>query len=98
MPVCPVCLSTYAALLSSLGLGFLTDTAWLLPLFVVGLTLVVVALGVKARSRKNYGPFALGLIAAAIVVVGKFFFGLDGDATYIGTVLLTAASLWNFWS
>lgn len=96
--VCPVCLSTYAALFGSLGLGFLSDAAYLFPLFMAGIALAVVALGFKGRAYKNYGPFVLGLIAAAVIVLGKFYFSLDGAAAYFGTALLVAVSIWNFWS
>lgn len=96
--MCPVCPSTYVALLSSLGLGFLTDTTYLFPLYIIGLAIAVGALGVKARIHKNYRPFTLGLIAVVVVIIGKFFFGSDGWASYFGSVLLTIASIWNFWS
>jgi hypothetical protein len=94
--VCPVCWPLYAGLLSALGLGFLMDAAYLLPLTILLLGIAVFALGFRASSRRGYGPFALGLVAAAVVVIGKFKFDSD-PATYGGVVLLVATSFWSLW-
>lgn len=45
--VCPLCSPAYAALLSSLGLGFLVSTTYLLPLTFVFLSLAIGALGLS---------------------------------------------------
>jgi hypothetical protein len=93
---CPACWPAYAGLLGSIGLGFLLDTAYLLPLTAVFLVLAVSALGSRARTRKGYGPLAVGLVAAVVVLVGKFVFESDA-AMYGGIGLLVAASVWNVW-
>lgn len=93
---CPACWPAYAGLLSSIGLGFLLDTVYLLPLTAVFLVLAVSALGFRARTRKGYGPLAVGLVAAVVVLVGKFIFESDA-AMYGGIGLLVAASVWNAW-
>jgi len=93
---CPACWPAYAGLLSSVGLGFLLDTAYLLPLTAVFLVLAVGALAFRARSRRGYGPFGAGLAAAGVVLVGKFVFESDA-AMYGGIGLLVAASVWNAW-
>lgn len=93
---CPACWPAYAGLLSSVGLGFLIDTAYLLPLTTVFLVLAVGALAVRAQTRKGYGPFAMGVGAAIAVLVGKFVFD-SNTAMYSGIGLLIAASLWNAW-
>lgn len=91
---CPACWPAYAGLLSSAGLGFLGEASWLLPLTAAFLCVAVGAL--RARVRRGYGPFGLGLVASAVVLVGKF--ALDSDAAmYAGIGLLVAASLWNTW-
>ena len=54
------------------------------------------ALAFQARQRYGYRPFALGLLAGATVLVGKF--ALDSDpAMYVGIAMLVGASLWNAW-
>jgi len=91
---CPACWPAYAGLLSSLGLGFLVSSTYLIPLTVVFLAVAVGALGFRARTRHGYGPFFLGVIAAAVVVIGKF--GYEYSAvTYAGLGVLVIASLWN---
>ena len=93
---CPACWPAYAGLLSAVGLGFLTDTADLLRLTGLFLMVAVGALGWRAGGRRGYGPFALGLLAATVVTVGKFFFD-SNQAMYGGIALLVGASLWNSW-
>jgi mercuric ion transport protein len=93
---CPACWPAYAGLLSSVGLGFLLDTAYLFPLTAVFLALAVGALAFGARTRRRYGPLGVGLAAAVIVLVGKFIFD-SNTAMYGGIGLLVAASMWNAW-
>jgi len=91
---CPACWPAYAALLSALGVGFVDYTPVLLPLTLVFL---IVTLTILAwRPKRGYAPLALGLFAAAIMLIGKFFFDSD-IATYAGVALLVGASTWNAW-
>lgn len=93
---CPLCWPAYAGLLSSMGLGFLLSSRYLLPLTAVFLLIAIAALAYRAHTRRGYGPMTLGVIAAAGVIVGKFY--VASDATLYGAVsLLVAASLWNSW-
>ena len=59
---CPLCWPAYAGLLSSVGLGFLISTKYLLPLTAAFLAVAVGALAFKAKSRHGYGPFMLGVL------------------------------------
>lgn len=93
---CPACWPAYAGILSSLGLTFLMETRWLLPLTSTFLVLALGALAFRARRRRGYGPFTLGLVASALVLVGKFAFESDA-AMYAGVALLVGASGWNAW-
>jgi len=93
---CPACWPAYAGVLTSLGLGFLLDVRWLFPLTAVFLLVAVIALGFRARRRRGFGPFFVGMAAAAIVLAGKFGFESD-PAMYAGLGLLVAASMWNTW-
>ncbi|MGH7792650.1 MAG: MerC family mercury resistance protein [Thermodesulfobacteriota bacterium] len=93
---CPVCWPAYAGLLSSLGLGLVNYTPYLLPLTVLFLILAVASLGYRAKNRRGYKPFILGVIAASIVIFSKFVFVSD-LAMYGGIALLMSASLWNSW-
>jgi hypothetical protein len=92
--ICPVCSPAYAAVLSSLGLGFLVSTTYLLPVTVAFLAVAVGALAFRASSRRGLRPFGIGVIAASGVVAGKFW--LDSvTITYLGVGLLVVASVWN---
>src|SRR5437588_7217193 len=69
---CPLCWPAYAGLLSSVGLGFLISSAYLLPLTAGLLALALFAMAFRAKNRHGYGPFLLGLVAAIGVLLGKF--------------------------
>src|SRR5437870_3631552 len=89
--ICPLCWPLYAGIVSSIGLGFLVGTTYLLPITGASLAVTLAVLGVGARQRRGYGPFLLGLIASASVLFGKFHFE-STHATYGGiTVLVVAA-------
>jgi hypothetical protein len=93
---CPACWPAYAGLLSSVGLGFLISTVYLLPLTAAFLLLAVAALAFRANKRRGYGPFAVGLVAGSGVLLGKFAW--DSNLTMYGALgLLVIASLWNAW-
>jgi mercuric ion transport protein len=93
---CPACWPAYVGLLSSIGLRFLTQTAYLFPLTIAFFAVAVGALGFRAQSRHGHGPFLAGLVAAVVVIVGKFWFESD-PAVYSGISLLIGGSVWNTW-
>src|SRR5436305_8483390 len=93
---CPLCWPAYAGLLSSVGLGFLISSTYLLPLTAGLLAITLCAMGFRAKKRHGYGPFLLGLVAATGVLFGKFTW--ESHLTIYGAVgLLVVASLWNAW-
>jgi hypothetical protein len=94
--ICPVCWPAYAGVVSSAGLGFLIGTTYLLPVTAALLAVSAGALGFRARQRRGYGPLWIGMLAALLVLAGKF--QLESVATiYAGIVLLVVASGWNIW-
>lgn len=60
---CPLCWPLYAGIVSSVGLGFLIGTTYLLPLTGAFLALTVGVLAFRANQRRGYGPLVLGLAA-----------------------------------
>ena len=94
--ICPACWPAYTGIASALGLGFLISAKYLLPLTVLFLAITAFALGFHASRRHGYGPLWVGLLAAAVILTGKFYFDAE-QATYTGVVLLVAASVWNSW-
>lgn len=94
---CPACWPAYAGLLSSVGLGFLVpNTAYLLPLTVVFLVVAVGVLALGGYKRHGFGPFALGCVASALIIYGKFLLVSD-PVFYAGLGLLILTSVWNSW-
>lgn len=93
---CPACWPAYAGLLSSMGVGFINYTAYLLPMTLVFLMFVIASLAFRARRRRGYRPLLLGVLAAAILLIGKFAYGSD-SIMYVGLGLLVLASVWNSW-
>jgi mercuric ion transport protein len=93
---CPVCWPAYTALLSSAGIGFVDYTPYLLPSIVLFLAITLSALVFRARARRGYGPFLLGVLGAVSVVTGKFI--IESElGLYLGVGLLLGASVWNIW-
>ena len=90
---CSLCWPAYATLLSSLGLGFLGNSAYLLPLTGALLAVAVAGLCLQIKSA-GYVPFAFGLVSGGAILVGKFM--IDSNlATYAGVALLVIASVWS---
>ncbi len=93
---CPACWPAYAGVLSAVGLGFLMETRYLLPLTSLFLAIALFFLAFRARRRRGFGPFVGGLVAAGVLMIGKFVFESD-PAMYVGVAGLMASSLWNSW-
>lgn len=91
---CPLCWSGYAAILSSLGLGFLASSVYMLPIAAVMLAIAVGAVWYGARKRRSYGALALSSLGAAVILAGNFVLD-SAAATYAGVILLTGASILN---
>ncbi|HZO80554.1 MAG TPA: hypothetical protein VFB33_02580 [Candidatus Binataceae bacterium] len=87
---CPLCWPGYAALLSSLGLGFLASARYLLPLTIALLGIALVGLAIQARWQ-GLMPIMLASVASVAIVLGKFVLNLSA-ATYAGVALLLLAS------
>ncbi len=93
---CPLCWPAYAGLLSTVGLGFLIPARNLLLVTSVFLTASTATLSFRAKTRHGYRPALLSLVAATIILFGKF--SIESQAVmYSGLGLLVAASLWNGW-
>lgn len=91
---CPACQPAYAGPVTVIGLGFLTDAQYLLPIASVVLGLTLVALGYKAKSRHGYRPLMLGLTALGTIILGKFV-RLSDAIVWEGLALHMVASVWN---
>ena len=79
-----------------IGLSLLPNMTYLLPLTVVFLLIAVGTLSFRARRRRGYAPFALGIVAASFILLGKFSLA-SNPVLYVGLGLLILASVWNSW-
>ena len=65
--------------------------------FTVGSLLFAVGmLGYRANNRHGLGPLVIGLLAAILIMLGKFYIRID-SLSYAGIFLLITASVWNAW-
>lgn len=94
--LCPACWPAYAGVFGAFGLGFLLDRTYLLPFTTVLLGFALFALAFRAKSRRGYGPFVLGILSAGLMLTFKFAYVLVPLA-YAGLAGFLAASLWNAW-
>ena len=93
---CPACWPLYAGLLSSLGIGFVNYTPYILPSTIVMIIVALLPIGLRAYKTHTYKPLICGLMASAILLSGKFF--MDNEYIfYSGALLLIISSLWNIW-
>ena len=91
---CPVCWPFYSGIVSSVGLGFLISTKYLLPLTIAFLVLTLGGLAYRAKQRRRFKPFVFGIVGAAAVLLGKF--DLESNlVTFTGIVVLVVACVWN---
>src|SRR5438876_10938794 len=82
--LCPMCWPLYAGIVSSVGLGFLVGTTYLIPITSAFLILTLAVLGFRATQRRGFGPFLIGIVASAAVLIGKFY--LDSTPITYGGV------------
>jgi hypothetical protein len=91
---CPACWPLVGGLASSLGLTFLVETRYLLPLMIGCIGIAIAALSYGAR--RDYRPLLMGVAASAVVLIGKFILHAS-LVTVAGVGLLVSAYLWSFW-
>jgi hypothetical protein len=85
----------YAGVLSSLGLGFVATDRGLMGLTVTLLALGMAGLAWSARGHAHRGALLLAVGGAVLVIIGRL--RASAPLLYIGTGLVAAAALWNFW-
>jgi hypothetical protein len=93
---CPACLGAYAALLSSLGIGFLLKERVLAPLIALMLLAGIASVTWSGRSHRRRGPLALTIPASAAIACGRLVWNV-GPLVYGGSIVLAGASVWNLW-
>lgn len=93
---CPACWPAYAAIVTALGLGFLLNQTYLLPITATLLALALSSFARGARNRHGYGPLAVGSLGVALILASKFAFPSDA-LWFLGLASLAFAAIWNAW-
>ncbi|MEY2550085.1 MAG: hypothetical protein QOG12_229 [Verrucomicrobiota bacterium] len=91
MPKCPIC---WMAWMGALGVSSTINAIWMRPLAVAFLLLPLGAIFIRVRRRGGYGPFLLGLAAAAAMYLSKFVLFYD-PGVYLSGAGLIGASMWS---
>jgi hypothetical protein len=78
LPVLACSWAGIVVLISSLGLGFVGSSRFLLPVTGVLLAVAVVGLGMQIKTA-GYGPFVLGVVSVAAILPSKFAVGSKSD-------------------
>jgi hypothetical protein len=79
---------------AALGIAFLLEPRWLLPLTVLFLLPAIFVLARDARRRGTWLPCWLGVGAATAMLLGKFLWE-SGPVMYGGMAALIVASIWS---
>lgn len=79
---------------AALGIAFLLEPRWLLPLTVLFLLPAIYVLARDARRRGTWLPCWFGIGAALAMLLGKFLWEAD-PVMYGGMAALIAASIWS---
>ena len=93
---CPACWPAYAAAVSALGLGFLLEQAYLLPVTAMFLGLALIGFGRGAKNRHGYRPLVLGSVGATVTLVGEFALASD-LLWFTGLATFAVGAGWNSW-
>jgi mercuric ion transport protein len=90
---CPLCYPAIAGFLSSIGLGFLFKGTYFYIFMSVFLGVALFGLGYKAKLRRGFMPFFLGLIGSTLALI--FHYMKNDYIFYFGIGILVIASIWN---
>jgi hypothetical protein len=90
---CPLCYPAVGGFLTSLGLGFLFEGVNFYILAGLFISLALFGLAFRAKYRRGYNPFWLGIVGVIIGILGRYF--AIEILFYIGVIVLAGASLWN---
>jgi hypothetical protein len=90
---CPLCYPAIAGFLTSIGLGFLFKGTYFYILMSAFFLISIIGIGYKAKERRGYKPFILGITSSIVAILGHYF--ENKIIFYLGIGLLVAASIWN---
>ena len=87
--------STITSLLGAFGVTLTNLADYMFPITCILLGISVYSLYAK-RRKLNHRPFILGVVSAAIIIVGKYFDkSFLGYLVYPGNIMMIGAAIWN---
>ena len=93
---CPACWLAYAGLLTMPGLAWLLGETSLRLITLAVLGIALASLAYQAPARRGYRPLGMGVIAASLILLEKWWLS-SPVLLALGLALLVGAALWNAW-
>ena len=91
--LCPFCWPAYAAVVASLGTGFLLEETYQLPIATGLFGLALAAHSFHARRTGRYAALLLALAGAFVALAGKFILGRQA-VQYLGLFAFVLSAAW----
>lgn len=93
-PKCPICFLAYFGIFGVATASASAYRAWLPPITAFWLALTIAMLAFQRRGKPRYGPAALGLVAALLLMIGKF--AADSQImAFVAVLTLFGAAIWR---
>lgn len=93
-PKCPICFLAYFGVFGVATASASAYRAWLLPITAFWLALTIAMLAFQRRGKPRYGPAALGLVAALLLMIGKFA-AESQIMAFVAVLTLFGAAIWR---
>ena len=93
-PKCSICFLAYFGIFGVAASSAPAYRAWLPPVIGFWLALTIAMLAFQRRGKPRYGPAALGLVGALLLMIGKFA-AESQILVFIAVVTLFGAAIWR---
>jgi hypothetical protein len=93
-PKCPICFLAYFGIFGVATSSAPAYRAWLPPIIGFWLALTIAMLAFQRRGKPLFGPAALGLVAALLLMIGKFA-AESQLMVFIAVITLFGAAIWR---
>ncbi len=94
---CAACLTAYAGVLASLGVGFMAAGSGLTILTAVLLLLGLASVAWSTRRHRHVGPLALVVVGSGLLLTARSGGTASTRVLLAGAAVTLAGSVWNLW-
>lgn len=91
-PKCPICWAAYLSFFGISSLKSIPYSPWLLPVFILLMSVNLFSAFNQAKSNNRYGPFYLSFAGILITLIPGIYLDFQ-YASYFGLIMLFAGSL-----